>query len=126
MCNNAGIAFETKAPRPLGIWETPDDQFDETLRVNLRGVFLGCKYAGAQMMKQKPHSSGDRGWIINTASILGLVGWYGTSSYSSAKGGVVNLTRTAALDFAPHRIHCNTICPGCKLILEVIMESANV
>jgi NAD(P)-dependent dehydrogenase (short-subunit alcohol dehydrogenase family) len=115
MCNNAGIAFETKAARPLGIWETPDEQFDTTLRVNLRGVFLGCKYAGAQMIKQEPHSSGDKGWIINTASILGLVGWYGTSSYSSAKGGVVNLTRTAALDFAAHRIHCNSICPGCKL-----------
>lgn len=116
MCNNAGIALEAKSPRPLGVWETPDEQFDQTIQVNLRGVFLGCKYAGAQMINQEPHPGGDRGWIINTASILGLVGGYGTSSYSAAKGGVVNLTRTAALDFAPHRIHCNAICPGCESI----------
>jgi NAD(P)-dependent dehydrogenase (short-subunit alcohol dehydrogenase family) len=125
MCNNAGIAIEPKLPRLLGIWETPDEQFDKTIQVNLRGVFLGCKHAGAQMIKQEPHESGDRGWIINTASILGLVGCYGTSSYSAAKGGVVNLTRTAALDFATYRIHCNAICPGCELIFRCLVESTN-
>jgi NAD(P)-dependent dehydrogenase (short-subunit alcohol dehydrogenase family) len=43
------------------------------MRVNAKSVFLGCKYGIAQMLKQKPHSSGDRGWIINIASIFGLV-----------------------------------------------------
>lgn len=44
------------------------------MRVNAKSVFLGCKYALAQMLQQDPHPSGDRGWIINMSSILGLVG----------------------------------------------------
>lgn len=43
------------------------------MRVNVKSVFLGCKYATAQMLKQPPHSSGDRGWIINMSSIMGIV-----------------------------------------------------
>ncbi|KAI9871562.1 MAG: hypothetical protein M1830_002751, partial [Pleopsidium flavum] len=91
---------------------TADETFDKTIRVNARSVFLGCKYVTAQMLKQEVHSSGDRGWIINTASILGLVGFPGCASYSAAKGAVVQLTRQVAIDYAAHRIHCNAICPG--------------
>lgn len=113
MVNNAGIAIEGYSPAP--IHETADDTFDKTIRVNARSVFLGCKYATAQMLKQEAHPSGDRGWIINTASILGLIGFPGCASYSAAKGAVVQLTRQVAIDYAAHRIHCNAICPGCKL-----------
>ncbi|KAF2671829.1 NAD(P)-binding protein [Microthyrium microscopicum] len=110
MVNNAGIAAEAENPTP--IYETSADTFHSTIRVNSFGVFLGCKYAGMQMMKQEPYANGDRGWIINIASVLGLVGKSGTICYSSAKGSVVNMTRTAALDYAPLGIHVNAIAPG--------------
>jgi NAD(P)-dependent dehydrogenase (short-subunit alcohol dehydrogenase family) len=112
MVNNAGIAAE--AHDPLPIYESPSERYHATMKVNSFGVFLGCKYAGIQMMKQEPYPNGDRGWIINIASVLGLVGKAGAISYSSAKGSVVNMTRTAALDYAPFRIHVNAIAPGCK------------
>ena len=72
----------------------------------------GIKYATAQMVNQTPHASGDKGWIISTASIFGLVADKGVSSYAASKGAVVNLTRAAAMDCAEHRIHVNCICPG--------------
>ena len=75
MVNNAGIAIEGLSRAP--IHETPDETFDKTIRINARSVFLGCKYATGQMLKQEPHVNGDRGWIINTASILGLIGFSG-------------------------------------------------
>lgn len=72
MVNNAGIALETESPKP--IWELDEEIWDTTMAVNAKGVALGCKYAAIQMMKQDPHPSGDRGWIINLSSILGLLG----------------------------------------------------
>lgn len=114
MVNNAGIALESEKFGP--IWETPVDVYDGTMRVNSRGVWLGSKYAGQQMVKQdiQPGSS-SRGWIINIASILGLAGKAGTSAYSSSKGSVIGMSRSMAMDFAPFKIHCNVICPGCEL-----------
>lgn len=76
MVNNAGISFEPKQFKP--IWEVDDEMWDTTMAVNAKGVMLGCKYAAMQMMKQDPHPGGDRGWIINLASILGLRGAAGT------------------------------------------------
>lgn len=69
MVNNAGFV-----PPPGLIHETEEDSFDKVMGVNARSVFLGSKYAIIQMLKQEPHSSGDRGWIINMASTAGLVG----------------------------------------------------
>ena len=114
MVNNAGIALEARELRP--IHETPDSTFDTTMSVNSRGVFLGCKYAAQQMITQNPYPSGDRGWIINIASVAGLVGLGGSVSYTASKGSVVQITRTVALDLAPWRIHCNVLCPGCELM----------
>ena len=113
MVNNAGVCLEARAPRP--IHETPDSTYDITMSVNSRGVFLGCKYAAQRMISQDPHPSGDRGWIINIASVAGLVGLKGSVSYTASKGSVVQMTRSVALDLAPSRIHCNVLCPGCKL-----------
>ena len=116
MVNNAGIAPEgAQGKKTVNV--TEDAIFDLTMRVNTRSVFLGCKYAGQQMLKQDLWSSGDRGWIINTASILGYVGLSGAVSYSASKGAVVQMTKTVALDYAPHQIHCNALCPGCMYIL---------
>lgn len=110
MVNNAGIGLEV--PLLLPVHETPDSTFDTTMSVNSRGVFLGCKYAAQQMITQNPYPSGDRGWIINVASVAGVVGLGGTVSYSASKGSVVQITRTVALDLASWRIHCNVLCPG--------------
>ena len=92
--------------------ETPVDIFDRTMAINVRGVWLGTKYATAQFLTQPPHSSGDRGWIINLSSIYGLVGQPLITSYCTSKGAVTNLTKSSALEYAPDRIHINSIHPG--------------
>ncbi|KAK4893945.1 hypothetical protein LTR27_007751 [Elasticomyces elasticus] len=111
MVNNAGIAPEAKNPKP--VWEISPTDFDAVYRVNVRGVFLGCKYGGAQMLKQeKLPGSSKSGSIINMGSILGVLGKSGTASYAATKGAVIAMTRAMAMDFAPHQIHCNSILPG--------------
>lgn len=75
MVNNAGISVEGGSPhgsRP--VWEFDESAFDKTFEVNVKGVFLGIKFASKQMIAQEPHANGDRGWIINLASVFGLGG----------------------------------------------------
>lgn len=108
MVNNAGIGVTD--PKP--IWEVEPEVWGRMQDVNSTGVFLGIKYASKQMLSQDPHPSGDRGWIINAASVLGLVGQAWAPEYCAAKGAVVNLTRAAAMDCAPKRIHVNAFAPG--------------
>jgi NAD(P)-dependent dehydrogenase (short-subunit alcohol dehydrogenase family) len=108
MVNNAGIGI----PSPVPIWDLPVENWDRMQDINCKGVFLGIKYAAKQMLTQDPHPNGDRGWIINAASILGLTGQSEAGEYCAAKGAVVNLTRAAALDCAPQRIHVNAFAPG--------------
>ncbi len=113
MVNNAGISFETGSshgPRP--VWDYDSTAFDKTLSVNVKGVFNGIKYASAVMKDQDPHPNGDRGWIVNLASIFGLGGGPGSSGYVTSKHAVMGLTKAAAWDCAPVRIHVNALCPG--------------
>lgn len=110
ICNNAGVALHEGNPKP--VWEESVDIWNRTNAINSTGVFLGIKYAATQMLNQEPHPSGDRGWIINTTSVLGIVGGRECASYCASKGAVVNLTRAAASDCGPHRIHVNAIAPG--------------
>jgi NAD(P)-dependent dehydrogenase (short-subunit alcohol dehydrogenase family) len=101
MVSNAGISGRGVTDQtPLADWQ-------RVLAVNLTGVFLCAKHAIPAMRR-----SGNGGAIVSTASIVGLVGVPGALPYSAAKGAVVNMTRTMALDCAPDRIRVNTVCPG--------------
>jgi NAD(P)-dependent dehydrogenase (short-subunit alcohol dehydrogenase family) len=103
LVNNAGIF--TSCP----VDETPLEQWQRVLDVNLTGVFLGCKH-GVRAMKTNP--GGPSGSIINLSSVVGLRGQPGGAAYSSSKGGVRLLTKSVALEIAPHSIRCNSIHPG--------------
>jgi NAD(P)-dependent dehydrogenase (short-subunit alcohol dehydrogenase family) len=98
--NNAGIGHMAAAD------SYPTTDWQRVIDINLTGLFLVAKHALAHMKTQ------GSGSIINCASILGNVGQSMTAAYSTAKGGVVNLTRTLALEYAAHGIRVNTVSPG--------------
>lgn len=84
LCNNAGAAFE-EGKEKRKIWELEDSTWQRSLDLNCSGVFYGTRAASRQMMKQEVHAdSGDRGWIINTASILGQVGIANAGEFSDS------------------------------------------
>ncbi|MBE3102729.1 MAG: glucose 1-dehydrogenase [Bacilli bacterium] len=86
--------------------EVTFEDWNKTIAVNLSGVFLCAKYTLKEMVKQ------GSGSIINCGSILGHVGQAVTASYTAAKGGVVNMTRSLAVEYAPKGIRVNAVCPG--------------
>lgn len=98
--NNAGISG------PVGsLLECSDDNFDQVMAVNARGVFLGIKH-GANAMKD----SG--GAIVNIASVSGIGGGRYTIAYTASKHAVVGMTKLAAAELAPLRIRVNAVCPS--------------
>jgi len=105
LINNAGIAD----PEPRLLHEYPTESWQRVLDVNLNGTFFCAREALKRMYPRK------RGKVINIASMWGLAGTssvFPLPAYAASKGAVVNLTRELALQYAPHGINVNAICPG--------------
>lgn len=99
--NNAGIEGA------MGMCqECTEENWDRTIAINLTGVFLCCKYEIPYLIKD------GGGAIVNTASVAGLVGFPGLPAYCASKGGVVQLTKTLALELATQNVRVNCVCPG--------------
>jgi NAD(P)-dependent dehydrogenase (short-subunit alcohol dehydrogenase family) len=87
------------------------DEWQRVLDVNLTGTFLVCKHAIARMLEQQP-VNGERGSLVTIASVEGLEGTAGGSSYNASKGAVVIFTKNLAIDYGRSGIRSNVICPG--------------
>ena len=114
LVNNAGIYLQADAV------ETAEEDWDRILAVNLKGVFLCTKYCIPEMIK------GGGGSIVNIGSEAGIVGIGDQVAYNVSKSGVISLTKSTAIDFAPHNIRVNCVCPGrtlTPLVEKVIAEA---
>ncbi len=107
-CAGVGTAMKTTGkagPMPL-------EMFELCVRVNLIGTFNVIRLAATEMLKNTPNEEGERGVLINTASVAAFDGQIGQAAYSASKGGVVGMTLPIARDLARDGIRCVTIAPG--------------
>jgi 3-oxoacyl-[acyl-carrier protein] reductase len=110
LANNAGISrFEP-------FLEITDKNWNDTLAINLTGVFLCSQMVAAEMKNQ------GSGAIVNMGSTNGILGEEGLAHYNASKAGVILLTKTMAIELAPHNIRVNSVCPG-FILTELQLES---
>jgi 3-oxoacyl-[acyl-carrier protein] reductase len=100
MVNNAARTV------PRSFWEIEQEEWDDVLAVNLRGVVFGCQLAGARMREQ------GSGRIVNLASISGQTPGAMGAHYAASKAGIVIVTKIVATELAPHGITCNAVAPA--------------
>ena len=100
LVNNAGYGFTGN------VVGTDEDAWNKLMQVNVNGVFFGCKYAIPEMAKR------GGGSIVNTASVVSIVGIRDRAAYCASKGAVAALTRAMALDHVGDKIRVNAVCPG--------------
>ena len=110
LVNCAGVGPAAKVlgrdgPHPL-------EDFRKTVEINLTGTFNAIRLAAAIMAENEPNEGGERGVIVNTASVAAFDGQIGQPAYAASKGGVVSLTLPVAREFAPLGIRVVTIAPG--------------
>lgn len=98
--NNAGISTPSK---PLH--QTTDEEWDTVLNTNLRSVLLTTRHAFAALCAS-------RGCILNTSSLVAVIGQENHAAYTASKGAMNTLTKSMAIDYAPHRIRVNAVCPA--------------
>lgn len=99
--NNAGVEGQMGSTADYS-----EEAFDKLLSVNLKGVWLGMRTVIPQMLKQ------GKGAIVNTASILGVVGFAGAVAYTASKHAILGMTKVAALEYSAQGIRINAVCPG--------------
>ncbi len=116
--NNAGIFHAADG----SVLETEEDIWDLTIDINLKGVFLGCKYGIPALLRA------GGGSIINTASFVALMGAATAQiAYTASKGGVLSMTREISVEFARQNIRANALCPGpveTPLLQELLADPA--
>ncbi|HYZ10759.1 MAG TPA: glucose 1-dehydrogenase [Actinomycetota bacterium] len=116
--NNAGVVL----PNDTGVVETDEDTWDRTMSINLKGVWLGCKFGIPAIIE----SGG--GSIINVASFVALMGAATAQiAYTATKGGVLSMTREIAVEYARRGVRANALCPGpieTPLLLQLFADDA--
>jgi len=116
--NNAGVFL----PDDDSVTNTTEEVWDKVININLKGVFLGCKYEIPALLRA------GGGSIINTASFVAILGAAAPQiAYTSSKGGVLSMTREIAVEFARKNIRVNALCPGpveTPLLNELLSDPA--
>ena len=108
--NCAGVAIAVKTVGRDGPHAIED--FERVIRINLTGTFNVIRLAAAQMVENEPDKNGERGILINTASVAAYDGQIGQVAYSASKGGIVGMTLPVARDLARYGIRVMTVAPG--------------
>jgi len=101
LVNNAGIHIQAN------VVDTREEDWDRILDVNLKGVFLCCKYSIPEMVK-----GGKGGVVVNVGSEAGIVGIKKQVAYNVSKSGIIALTKSIAIDYAKSNVRANCVCPG--------------